>query len=255
MSGVLTPKLLLEGLGIRYIDRPNRLGFCCPFHNDTDPSAGFYQDTQLAHCFSCSYTLDMVGFYARWHGFNRADAEVDLKRSFGLDIPEREIINTMPSAKARVLAEKKLFELKGKLDFRHHAALGEKLDKIILVYERGLIDHKKLDKAIKMWYNSILDVSGEPRELGQAGIAGINPDARLKEGDGHLSGIRAGSHSPSLQGNGAEVADRVSSGSPSGKSDVPSSGEGLLSGSGKISLPVRVDSKEDLSGGDSGDLA
>ena len=109
-----TPRQVLSITGTEYLERNNRLMFCCPFHDDTDPSAGFYEDTELAHCFSCGYTLDPVAFYAAFnHGLESykphyQEAERDLEIKFG----ERKVPNAQINKTKNILergrAEKEL---------------------------------------------------------------------------------------------------------------------------------------------------
>lgn len=149
----LTPGVILDLLGVDYIERPNRLAFCCPHHHDTDPSAGFYLDTELAHCFSCDYTLDVVGFYAKYKDLDRSRAERDLEKEFGT-LPKRRFIDYMSLARARAKAERRLEKLRPK-GLKIHAQYGELLDKVLLAYERGQIEKLKFDKALKIWYNKV----------------------------------------------------------------------------------------------------
>lgn len=150
------PIPVLENLGIDYIDRPNRLAMCCVFHHDSDPSAGFYLDTELFHCFSCEITYDVVTFYAKYKEITRDEAYQELRSVFG-EIPERPRVDTMGIETTRAKAEKVLRSHKEGMERLPHAKLGETLDRIMLAYRRGQIDNLKLDKAMKVWYNRVTE--------------------------------------------------------------------------------------------------
>jgi len=150
---ILTPEALLNLMGLSYIERPNRLSLCCPFHHDTDPSSGFYLDTRLFHCFACELTIDMAGFYAKYNEISWGAGRQALEREFGT-IPKARKIDRVKLARHLAKAEKKL-AARDRLGLERRHYLGELLDKISLAYQRGQIDESKLDKAIGGWYNRL----------------------------------------------------------------------------------------------------
>lgn len=146
---MISPRELLDLLGIEYWERTNRLSFRCIWHHDIDPSAAFYLDTELAHCFSCSYTLDMVAFYAKYQGQRYFDAKQALERQFGEQRPKQRPDEILIS-KRRSAGEKLLKDLRH-LDRKEHATHGERLDKVIVAYERGQIDQETFERAYEGW--------------------------------------------------------------------------------------------------------
>lgn len=150
------PQQLLEFMKLDFIPRNNRLMFCCPFHHDTDPSAGFYEDTQLAHCFSCGYTYDVFKFYAMYQGIPYQQAKDDLEKRFG-EAPPKQMDKTrqVRLAVARARGEEVLREAKPKLDMVEHAKLGEIFDQLLLLHNRGAREECALDTDLEMWYNSV----------------------------------------------------------------------------------------------------
>lgn len=72
----------LKITGTYFIRKSARLSFRCPFHNDTDPSAAFYDSSQKAHCFSCKYILTPIEFYARHEQMSREKARAILGRTY-----------------------------------------------------------------------------------------------------------------------------------------------------------------------------
>lgn len=179
-----TPGGVLALLGIDFIERPNRLAFRCPFHDDRDPSAGFYLDTALAFCFSCSYTLDVTSFYARHKEISRQEAERELTRRFGGLQPKREV-DRVRIAKERRKGEARLKEIRATSTRETHAYLGEQLDRILLFFERGHLDEKILDTELIAWYNDIEETHArtDPRRTPRA-----HPDGRLTQGVGEIPG-------------------------------------------------------------------
>jgi len=149
----MTPNQLLDLLGIDFIYRPNRLAFHCPFHHDINPSAGFYEDSGLAHCFSCEYTLDMPAFYAKYKEMTRGEAERELEKEFGEE-KSRRVIDRIKIAQTRNKAEQELVGARC-LGRKKHALLGEVLDRILLDYERGKLDDERLDNLMEKWYNKV----------------------------------------------------------------------------------------------------
>lgn len=148
--GNLNPKSLLEHLGIAYDDRPNRLRLCCPFHDDRNPSAGFYEDSEKFFCYTCSLSLDLVGFYAKHQGVSRSKAETELEKVFG-DLPKLEIedrkerINRIRSRTDRVLDGLK------KLGLRECVKREEALELVVWQYERGKINFQKFCILVGRW--------------------------------------------------------------------------------------------------------
>lgn len=155
----VSPEAILKKLRIEYFERSGRLAFCCPFHDDNDPSAGFYVDTELAHCFSCEYTLDPIQFYAKYQGIKRNEAIRDLEKDFGPIEERRKFIDRNLMALIRARSERRLKHLKGKLDMNVHATLGETLDRILLAYEREQIAADKLQVAMDRWDERIKDLT------------------------------------------------------------------------------------------------
>lgn len=149
----LTPKQLLDQLGVPYRERVNRLQLCCPFHGDTNPSAGFYFSTGLFFCYACELTLDVVGFYAKFKSMPRERADVELVTIYGGVVEERSS-DPLQIARVRYNGELLLAERKD-LPRKEHAALAEKLDKILYAFEHKLITDNQLDGAVSRLYIKI----------------------------------------------------------------------------------------------------
>lgn len=143
------PEQVLQRLGLPYQSRGNRLQTCCPFHDDRDPSAGFYLDTKLFHCYACELTLDVQGFYAKVKGISRAKAMADL----GIEDVRHAVFGT-EIACLRLEGECVL-KTRTDLPRKTHAAMGEKLDKLILVAERGIIPASKAKLLFERWKTNL----------------------------------------------------------------------------------------------------
>jgi len=184
----LSPETLLNLLGVEYAEKTNRLSMLCPWHDDTDPSSGFYLDTQRFFCFSCELTLDLVGFYAKYKEVPRQDAQRELEKEFG-DLPEQRQVDRVYLARRQAPCER---VLRGAIDTvprAQHAYLGEQLDRALLYFERGHLDEKELDNVLSIWYNKVKEaVNGsDPRRA-----PGIGLDGGLTTRVGHVSGIDSG---------------------------------------------------------------
>lgn len=152
----MTPQELLDKLGIQYQSKTNRLQMKCFWHNDRNPSSGFYLDTQRFFCFSCEITLDMAGFYAKYREISRNEA----LRELGLEEQVDRGYDRVRLQRFNLIGERLLGERKwvGRLK---HAALAEIKDKIEWAYERHLLNNLQFDLAIARWYQKIYDFDVE----------------------------------------------------------------------------------------------
>lgn len=183
-----TPRQVLDLLGLEYFERNNRLMMCCPFHDDTDPSSGFYEDTELFHCFACSYTFDPTRFYAKYQGIDYNRAEQDLERRFGEKRVATASINKTKNVAERAKAERALAELKPVLDRQQFCPLGELLDEILLKHIRGDRTDSDVDIDLRMWYSMLKEASNEPRTFDPGRASRTGPYARIKERMADLPG-------------------------------------------------------------------
>ena len=65
--------------GIRHIA-------CCPFHDDTNPSFTFYQDTNQGHCFVCGAHTNVIQLVQQLEGLDFKAAAEALGKEFNIDI-------------------------------------------------------------------------------------------------------------------------------------------------------------------------
>ena len=145
----MTPHRFLDKLGIEYVDRTNRLGFCCPFHHDTTPSAGLYLDTLLIHCFACEYTLGMAGFYAKAKEIPYREALIELGMLEEQRI--RPALNAQRIMRCQVQGEDWLRTMRSKLTCKLHSSRGEMLDKMVWEYSKGTITEPELVTQWEAW--------------------------------------------------------------------------------------------------------
>jgi len=201
-----TPRQLLDLIGIQYLEKTGRLQFCCCFHDDRDPSAGFYLDTGLAFCFSCEYTLDTIQFYAKYKEMPRREAIRDLEKTFG-EINEKAAEydkNLLGLAYGRM--EKNLKHAKGKLPRKLHALYAEAGDKALGLYEKLTIGPELLDTFFQKWYNSLKEDLNETRpDNGRTAEASLH--GGLQEAIGYLP--RAGSQRDGLAVEDPHAEDSV----------------------------------------------
>lgn len=147
MSVALSPKEVLDKLGISYRERSNRLVINCLFHHDTNPSSGFYLDTKLFHCYACELTLTTVDFYARVRGWTREQAEAEVG-----EVPPP-AIDRLAVEVVRARGEGLLERMKG-CSRKDHAFKAEQLEKIIWAYQRSQITVDQFKKAFSKWEKS-----------------------------------------------------------------------------------------------------
>lgn len=188
----MTPKALLDRLGLDYAEKSNRLQMVCPFHPDRNPSSGFYLDTEKFFCFACELSLDVVGFYAKYRETDRNTAARDL----GVDPDPVVKFDRTKANYTRTKAERELKGRKG-LPRITHSALGERLDRILWMYGEGDLNDDTLNEAMDRWYLDLETESGKLR--GEVG-----PEPERAPADGTRSGVEEGTGNPT--GSGPERA-------------------------------------------------
>ena len=143
----------LDQCGIDYVEKTGRLSILCPFHDDTDPSSGFYLDTELFHCFACGLTLPPDRFYARLREISIEEARKTTDRIW----PEnKRTVEADPTIVLRMRTKgERLLQTQRGLGFREHAVIAEQLDKLIMSYERGIYSLDKTQQEIEQWERNI----------------------------------------------------------------------------------------------------
>ena len=69
-------KELFEEYGIKRIrQKGNELQFCCPFHDDRNPSASLNIELGIYNCFSCGARGTLVDFIAQMEGISFVEAK------------------------------------------------------------------------------------------------------------------------------------------------------------------------------------
>lgn len=167
----MSPRELLDRLGIEYVERTTRLMMRCVFHHDRSPSSGFYFDTEKFFCFSCELSLDIPGFYAKYREITRAQALMDLGYTGDLE-PK---YDKRWADQTRVRAENALAR-KNTTNRVEHALLAERLDKILWLYSRNQLKDDQFEKAMILWYTKLY--GEKPR---QGDPATNRPDDRLQK--------------------------------------------------------------------------
>lgn len=145
----LTPKSLLARLGIQYRERGNRLQLCCLWHDDRNPSAAFYQDTGLFHCFTCRLTLDVISFYARCVGVPEGRAIDDLKKDYEFEVNvESSEEKDKQTAFMTGVAQRTLSAIE---DFSERGAAYEELEGILHMYKKTRMTASQAGQALLTW--------------------------------------------------------------------------------------------------------
>lgn len=164
MAVNLTPKQLLDRLGLQYREMSNRLLLVCPFHPDRNPSSNFYYSSGLFFCFACELTLDVVSFYAKFKQLSRAKAEFELILTHG-GVAEERRADPIDLARVRHWGESLLVGKRGRVDRKCHASLGEQLDKILYCYGRKLLTEEQFGIAVRKWQIRVEAAGEEGAEI------------------------------------------------------------------------------------------
>jgi DNA primase len=86
----LNEKRLMDSIDIKQhistYESVQRDSCLCPFHDDHDPSLKISSKKQLAKCFVCGWSGNVVKFHADYHKTNKQKAMVDLSESYGITI-------------------------------------------------------------------------------------------------------------------------------------------------------------------------
>lgn len=121
----------------------------CPFHDDKNPSSGFYTDTELFHCFACGFTIPPDVFYAKLREVSKAEARKMTDQFWESKAPQ---IPKDQTAILRIRREGELLLTNERArGYKAHAALAEGLDKVIFQYERGLVDLHTFQGEYAAW--------------------------------------------------------------------------------------------------------
>lgn len=147
----LSPRDLLDHLGLDYSERTNRLSMRCCFHDDRTPSSGFYLDSNLFSCFTCSITLSMSAFYAKFKEITLDEAREELRRIFGKEVKETPRIDRKKLIPTKGYLERKLQEQRGVLSRRDFAEMGDLIDKITWALETGRMAEEQIEGAVRKW--------------------------------------------------------------------------------------------------------
>lgn len=77
-----------------YALSPGRKAGLCPFHDDTDPSFHFWEETKMFHCFGCQASGDVIKLHQmfewKYHGksIGRKAAIKELGSLYGIELDE-----------------------------------------------------------------------------------------------------------------------------------------------------------------------
>ncbi len=64
---------------------------CCPFHDDSNPSFTFFQDTNQGHCFVCGAHTNVVQLVQKIEGLDFKAAAESLAKEFNIDIKYEDV--------------------------------------------------------------------------------------------------------------------------------------------------------------------
>jgi len=137
----MTPAQLLVQLGLSYREKSNRLEMLCPFHDDTNPSAGFYLDTHKFFCYTCTLSLDMTGFYAKHKGITREEALRVVQEK------ERKPLDRMALARAK--SELDFKRIASGLNFGEHMKVAEWITLVMYGYEHGRLTLQEFNTVVE----------------------------------------------------------------------------------------------------------
>lgn len=136
----MTPVELLKRLGLDSVEKSGRLEMLCPFHADTNPSSGFYLNTERFYCYACELSLDVPGFYAKFKGIPRADAMYEVGEGKAKIINRALVLRLVKSWNSFIEQQKLPRLVRGKWD--------EKCEEGLWEYEQGLIGEVEVTERI-----------------------------------------------------------------------------------------------------------
>lgn len=87
IANEIIDRLTMQEVFSRYGFEPDRKGnICCPFHNERQPSLGFYAGGKRWHCFGCSEGGSAIDFVIKLFNLTFKQAIAKLDYDFGLGI-------------------------------------------------------------------------------------------------------------------------------------------------------------------------
>jgi len=152
----LSPRELLVRVGIPHQEKSNRLQLLCPFHDDTNPSAGFYLDTERFYCFTCDLSLDVIGFYAKFHGIPVRQARGQLVPGQLEESSPRRSMEWVQ--RKRSVIEQILKELKEVAGSQEFAILSEQVDQMMDQVVEGSLGQDEGESMLEGWYRMVEEV-------------------------------------------------------------------------------------------------
>jgi hypothetical protein len=131
-------EIALGWLGVQASEKSGRLSLLCPFHDDNNPSASVYFDTERFYCFTCNLSLDFSQFAAKVQGVSVAAAAREMKERFGIEVAEKDSEDEiLLAATTKKWVDKMLKEARRQLSYKDHAAFGENFDLLAMRFRSG----------------------------------------------------------------------------------------------------------------------
>ena len=149
----LNIRQVVEFYGVK-VGRNNT--FCCPFHNDTKPSASIKKD--YFNCFVCGAGGDLITFTAKLHGLRNYDACKKLASDFHLNVAtapqtqadrlkaDRERVKRQQELKRQQEVEH-LIQRTGRILADYHCYLWQGLQLYPLEHKRHIMALQELTQA------------------------------------------------------------------------------------------------------------
>jgi len=153
---MISPRELLVRVGIPHMEKSNRLQLLCPFHDDTNPSAGFYLDTERFYCFTCDLSLSVEAFYARFHSLSIKQARMQLTGGELEEISPKRSLDWVQRKRGGV--EMILKELKGLVRCQEFGILSEEVDMMLDQVAEGRMMESEGESQLEGWYQMVEEV-------------------------------------------------------------------------------------------------
>lgn len=127
----------------------------CPLHDDLNPSASVYIETDTFVCFTCDVVLNPLTFLCHYYKINYREAQMMLKDIYGIVTTNFITWDNKKLTYLRAKGESLLRGIQPTCDAKDHFKHSERLEKICFQHQSGLIDADVLDQKYQLWLEEV----------------------------------------------------------------------------------------------------
>lgn len=139
---------MLTKLGIEYLPVGRRLQLCCKFHDDNNPSAAIYDDSdqETYFCWTCNLTLNPIQFYQKYKDISWAQSREIVESDFSYVPRKAKYDNVIVLRECGVLNATLHANLQG-MSRTFACKIGELIDKLEWSVRNGTLTQEKFVTA------------------------------------------------------------------------------------------------------------